>query len=129
MNTVPIFKVVGNQTLDHDGVVYRHGEEVSVEVFKNREDCERLLKLGVLAPANDAARALVDRVERPTAPFVEKPPAPPAPPHKFSLDPAKLADKTLEQLNVILAEMDPTAKPFDDAAEGRAFLSMDYVPA
>jgi hypothetical protein len=42
------------------------------------------------------------------------------------VNPELLGGKDLMQLNVMIAERDPTVKPFDTEAEAKAFLSADY---
>lgn len=47
---------------------------------------------------------------------------------KWVFDPAVLAEKTLDQLNILFKEHAPTEPPFEDRNEAIAYLSMDFVP-
>lgn len=62
-----------------------------------------------------------------------KPEAPAAPkavsPGKWSLDPATLAGKPLEALNVMVLDKDPSIAPFETIGEAIAQLSLDFKKA
>jgi hypothetical protein len=61
---------------------------------------------------------------------ISKPAQPPAsivqPRSKWDVDPATLEGKTIEQLNVMVAERDPSIQAFPTAPEAAAFLCQDF---
>jgi len=47
---------------------------------------------------------------------------------KWNFDPALLAGKEIDQLNVMIQERDPSVHPFDTVEEAIAFLSSEFQP-
>jgi len=45
---------------------------------------------------------------------------------KWNLDPNDLVHKSLKELNVMVAERDPSVEPFETPGEASAFLSQDF---
>lgn len=45
---------------------------------------------------------------------------------KWNLDPMTLVHKSLSELNVMIAERDPSVEPFDTPGEASAYLSQDF---
>lgn len=49
-------------------------------------------------------------------------------PSKWSLDPADLQDKGLDELNVMILEREEDLEQFETIEEARAWLTQDYQP-
>ena len=127
-------------TLSFNGKTYIQGSVLPVEVLKElaaTKELDKLVHNGVFG--NVAEDAFKD-----AAPENNLVPPPlngvvgagaqgggqvSAPNSKWSIDPATLTEKTLEQLNVMVRELDPgnEVELFETAEEARSFLSQDYI--
>lgn len=109
----------------NDARLIMPGLKVNVEDFK--DDLERFVRDGVLVSPDLAMdieksdHVLINRAGPKPAPAVTK--------GKWAVDPAKLEDKELEDLLMMIVEIDPTVNIEGlDAEAARKFLSREFRP-
>lgn len=97
--------------LSREGVYYAPGQVLPQDISGNPDS---LVEMGFLS-VHDEAPVAEEVTGKPGAQTIGK----------WLLDPADLAELSLDELNVILAEMAPNEPAFEDRATGIAYLSRD----
>lgn len=117
-------------------------QQIPVRTAKEGEGLTQaeILRLGGAensgAAASAHAEALVEAaaklgVELPTSKAVVQDAPTNVQQGKWNVDPSTLTDKTIDQLNALIAGIDPTVEPFEavEREEAVSFLSQNFVPA
>lgn len=117
------------------GVEYSQGSVLKEPVLRSLNEAgqlDELVKSGILGNLDDDSRAFLKTVAGVKTPPPVAPPGDPEKPKSITpispwiLDPKTLEGKTLDQLNVMIKEIDPSEDLFEDAKEAISFLSQDF---